>query len=88
MPEELPAQITQADLRNRSAEILRAVESGMRFAVTRNGRHIGDLVPAGRRSSFVSRAEFAARSKDIPLLNGSRFRDDLSRYVTDDIYGL
>lgn len=41
-----PSQISQRDLRNRSAEIMDALERGESFEVTRNGHHIGDLVPS------------------------------------------
>ena len=38
-------EITQRDLRSRSREIMDAVEHGQSFTVTRDGRHIGELIP-------------------------------------------
>ncbi|WP_454195888.1 type II toxin-antitoxin system Phd/YefM family antitoxin [Nocardia sp. Marseille-Q1738] len=61
----MPAQpeITQRDLRNRSKEIMDAVQQGQAFTVTRDGHQIGELIPLRRRRRFVSRAEFAAMSR-------------------------
>jgi prevent-host-death family protein len=87
MPEPIhPAQISQRDLRNRSAEIMDALERGEQFAVTRNGNHIGDLVPIRRRRRAVTRAEFAAMSRSMPRLDDRKFRADLDRHVNDDLY--
>jgi prevent-host-death family protein len=47
-------EITQRDLRNRSKEIMDAVESGRSFTVTRDGHEIGELIPLRRRRRFVS----------------------------------
>ncbi|MFC6578802.1 type II toxin-antitoxin system Phd/YefM family antitoxin [Planomonospora parontospora] len=87
MPEPSSAsEISQRDLRNRSAEIMDALERGERFAVTRNGHHIGDLVPIRRRRRAVSRAEFAAMSRGMPRLDDRKFRADMDRHVNDDLY--
>ena len=37
-------EITQRDLRNRSKEIMDAVENGQAFIVTRDGHRIGELI--------------------------------------------
>ncbi len=37
--------IAQRDLRNDNAEIMRRVEAGESFVITRNGRPIADLTP-------------------------------------------
>ena len=39
--------ISQRELRNDNAEIMRRVEAGESFVVTRNGKPIADLVPHG-----------------------------------------
>ncbi len=41
--------IAQRDLRNDNAEIMRRVEAGESFVVTRNGKPIATLVPHGDR---------------------------------------
>ena len=46
-------EITQRDLRNKSREIMDAVEGGQAFTVTRDGREIGELIPIRRRRRFV-----------------------------------
>ncbi|MEU8396751.1 prevent-host-death protein [Nonomuraea sp. NPDC048892] len=81
-----PHEISQRDLRNRSAEIMDGLERGERYAVTRNGHHIGDLVPIRRRRRAVSRAEFAAMSRGMPRLDDRKYREDMNRYVNDDPY--
>lgn len=79
-------QISQRDLRNRSAEIMDGLERGERYAVTRNGYHIGDLVPIRRKRRFVSRAEFAAVSRGMPRMDDRKYREDMDQYVNDDLY--
>lgn len=69
-------EITQRDLRLRSREIMDAVESGRAFTVTRDGRRIGELVPLRHRRRFVSRAEFAAMSRNSPVIDPDAFRAD------------
>ncbi|MEV4380045.1 prevent-host-death protein [Streptosporangium sp. NPDC049644] len=78
-------QISQRDLRNRSAEIMDGLERGERYAVTRNGHHIGDLVPIRRRRRAVSRAEFAV-SRGMPLLDDRKYRQDMDQHVNDGLY--
>jgi prevent-host-death family protein len=83
-------EITQRDLRNRSKEIMDAVESGQGFTVTRDGHRIGELLPLRRRQRFVSRAEFAARSSSAPELDVVAFRQDQEAALdefADDPYG-
>jgi prevent-host-death family protein len=70
-------EITQRDLRNRSKEIMDAVERGQAFTVTRDGHRIGELIPLRRRRRFVPRAEFAAMSRTAPTIDLDIFRADL-----------
>ena len=69
-------EITQRDLRNRSKEIMDAVQHGQSFTVTRDGHRIGELIPLRRRRRFVSRLEFAAMSRNAPSLDIETFRAD------------
>ena len=69
-------EITQRDLRNRSKEIMDAVETGQAFTVTRDGRQIGELIPLRRRRRFVPRQEFAAMSRSAPTIDIDAFRAD------------
>jgi prevent-host-death family protein len=69
-------EITQRDLRNRSKEIMDAVEHGQAFTVTRDGHQIGELIPLRRRRRFVPRMEFAAMSRVAPAIDLEAFRAD------------
>ncbi|MEV4316005.1 type II toxin-antitoxin system prevent-host-death family antitoxin [Actinocrispum sp. NPDC049592] len=69
-------EITQRDLRNRSKEIMDTVENGGSYIVTRDGRHIGELIPLRRRRRFVPRAEFAASSRVAAAVDIEVFRAD------------
>ncbi|MGW1463332.1 type II toxin-antitoxin system Phd/YefM family antitoxin [Streptomyces sp. NPDC002308] len=77
-------EINQRDLRNRSREIMDAVQAGQSFTVTRDGHPIGELIPLHRRRRFVSRHEFAATSKTAPNLDLDAFRADQD--ATADTY--
>ena len=82
-------EITQRDLRNRSKEIMDAVEHGQAFTVTRDGHQIGELIPLRRRRRFVPRAEFAAMSRSAPHIDLEAFRADqdaAADHDSDDPY--
>lgn len=83
-------EITQRDLRNRSKEIMDAVQSGQAFTVTRDGHQIGELIPLRRRRRFVSRSEFVAMSRSAPDISLETFRADQNATADqepDDPYG-
>jgi prevent-host-death family protein len=42
-------KLTQRELRNNSGEVMRALDEGHDFIVTRNGRPVGELRPYERR---------------------------------------
>ncbi|MBO0807230.1 MAG: type II toxin-antitoxin system prevent-host-death family antitoxin [Actinobacteria bacterium] len=69
-------EITQRELRNESGSIMRAVERGESFTITRNGTPVGRLVPL-RRRTFVPREEVMAAFMTAPALDSGRFRRDL-----------
>lgn len=77
-------EITQRDLRSRSAEIMRAVEHGEAFVVTRSGTPIGELIPLQRRRS-VTREQFMAMSEHAPDIDLDRFRSDLDDALDTDL---
>jgi prevent-host-death family protein len=81
--------ITQRDLRNRSREIMDAVERGESFTVTRDGHRIGELIPLRGRRRFVTRQEFAAMSRNTPAADLEAFRADqdaAADQITDGAY--
>lgn len=69
-------EVSQRDLRLRSKEIMATVERGDSFAVTRDGRRIGELIPLSRGRRFVSRSEFARASQQAPRIDLLGFRAD------------
>jgi len=69
-------EITQRELRNESGEIMRALDRGETFVVTRNGVPVGELTPL-RRSRFVSAEAAAALFAEAPAIDGKRFRNDV-----------
>jgi len=78
-------EITQRDLRNRSKEIMDAVESGRSFTVTRDGHRIGELIPLRRRRRFVARDEFAGMSRNAATVDLDAFRADQDAAVDQEI---
>ncbi|WP_280370034.1 type II toxin-antitoxin system Phd/YefM family antitoxin [Nocardia wallacei] len=82
-------EITQRDLRNRSKEIMDAVQHGQSFTVTRDGHEIGELIPLRRKRRFVTREEFAAMSRNAPSIDLTTFRADQDialEHDADDAY--
>ena len=73
-------EITQRQLRNQSGPIMRALDRGESFLVTRNGVPVGELIPM-RQNTFV-RAELAASVfANAPRVNAARFRKDVDARV-------
>lgn len=69
-------EITQRELRNQSGEIMRELDEGETFVVTRNGVPVGELVPH-RRHRFVPAEAAVALFRSAPPINYDRFRDDV-----------
>lgn len=72
---ELAREITQRELRNDSGAIMRSVERGESFTITRNGTPVARLIPL-RRRTFVPREEVLAVFATAPVLDDERFRAD------------
>lgn len=64
-------EIGVRDLRNRTAEVISAVESGERVTLTVRGSAVADIVPHGRRAPWLSgdrlASELTHRSADPDL---------------------
>ncbi|WBB75204.1 type II toxin-antitoxin system prevent-host-death family antitoxin [Micromonospora sp. WMMD1128] len=84
MPEHAHREITQRELRNDSGAIMRGVERGESFTITRNGTPIGRLIPI-RRRTFVPRAEVLAAFASAPRLDEARLRADLDATFDQDL---
>lgn len=70
--------ITQRELRNDSGEIMRAVDGGETFVVTRNGVPAAELRPIERRR-FVATALARTTAAKLAPVDRKRFFDDLDR---------
>ena len=75
--------ITQRELRNDSGEIMRRLDQGESFVVTRNGTPVGELTPM-RRHRFVSTDAVSAMFRNAPAVDAKRFRADLDDIATQD----
>lgn len=76
-------EITQRELRNDSGEIMRRLDRGETFVVTRNGVPVGELAPL-RRHRFVSAAAAVAAFHNAPGVDLGRLRADLDQLTTED----
>lgn len=77
-------EITQRELRNDSGEVMRALDAGESFVVTRNGVAVGELTPL-RRRRFVARAEVLAAFASAAPIDLERFGRDLDAVAGQDI---
>jgi prevent-host-death family protein len=75
--------ITQREFRNDSGEIMRALDRGEDFIVTRNGVPVGELRPARRR--FVSRELLLETFRGAPQVEEQRLREELDEVVDQDV---
>jgi prevent-host-death family protein len=73
-------RITQRELRNDSGRIMRALDRGKAFIVTRNGRPVGELVPL-RQRAFVPSEVVHAAFAGAPPVSRRRFRRDVDAFV-------
>ncbi|BBY44145.1 type II toxin-antitoxin system Phd/YefM family antitoxin [Mycolicibacterium celeriflavum] len=69
-------QITQRELRNNSGDIMRQLDQGESFVVTRNGIPVGELSPL-RRRPFISAEAAVAAFRGAPRVDLDQFRADL-----------
>ena len=76
--------ITQRELRNDSGEIMRRLDQGEAFVVTRNGVPVGELIPL-RRRRFVPRETVLAAFVHAPAIDATTLRNDLDRHVEQGI---
>jgi prevent-host-death family protein len=76
-------EITQRQLRNESGEIMRELDRGESFVVTRNGVPVGDLTPV-RRRRFVPAAVAIKAFAGLPPIDFAEFRADIDRWVDQD----
>ena len=73
-------EITQRELRNESGKIMRALDRGESFVVTRNGVPVGELMPL-RQRQFVAAETAIAVFSGAPTVELGQFRADLDALV-------
>lgn len=76
--------ITQRELRNDSGEIMRRLDQGETFVVTRNGVPVAEITPL-RRHRFVTAAAAVALFRNAPAIDPVRFRTDVDAWADQDI---
>ena len=76
-------ELTQRELRNDSGEIMRALDSGESFVVTRRGVPVGELPPV-RRQQLVARGVVVEAFRTAAPINAASFRTDLDRIASQD----
>ena len=79
---QMARQVTQRQLRNESGKIMRALDRGETFVVTRNGVPVGELQPLKRQ--FVPAETAVAAFRRAPSIAPKRFRRDVDRYLNQD----
>lgn len=72
--------ITQRELRNTSGEIMRELDRGESFIVTRNGVAVGELVPL-RRRRFVTVDTAMTAFTGAARVEPAQFREDLDALI-------
>jgi prevent-host-death family protein len=80
---DVAREISQRELRNDNAQIMRAVEAGESFVVTRNGTPVAELVPVGR-PHFVDREVVLRAFRNAPPVDYKQFRADLDAVIDQD----
>jgi prevent-host-death family protein len=78
--------ITQRELRNQSAAVLREVAAGRTIIVSRNGTPVAELRPI-QPHRFVPRATLAEAMARAPRVDAARFRADLDAVIDQRIDG-
>ena len=76
-------ELTQRELRNGSGEVMRALDRGESFVVTRNGVPVGELLPI-RARQFVAADTAVAAFAGAPTIEFGRFRADIDATLDQD----
>lgn len=80
----MATEITQRELRNNSGEIMRQLDQGQSFVVTRNGVPVGELSPL-RRRRFVNAQVAAAAFQGAQRVDLDQLRTDLDQVASQEI---
>jgi prevent-host-death family protein len=77
-------KITQRELRNESGDIMRALDAGESFLVTRNGVPVAQLTPV-QRSMFTPKQRVIEISRNGPRVDYKQFRADVDALVDQSV---
>jgi prevent-host-death family protein len=77
--------ITQKELRNDSAAVLRAAEAGEEIIVTRNGTPVARLMPLVDESPFVPTGHLKRTAVGLPKVDFRRFRADIDELIDGEM---
>lgn len=78
--------VSQRELRNDAAAVLRDVQRGETMIVTRSGTPVAELRPLPP-NRFVLRAVIADAARVAPRVDGARFRLDVDTAVDPSVDG-
>lgn len=73
-------QISQRELRNDSGRIMRELDAGRSFVVTRNSEPVGELRPL-RRRRLVDAAALIDMFRAAPTIDPEQFRADVDAVI-------
>lgn len=76
-------KLTQRELRNQSGEIMRELDRGEDFIVTRNGKPVGELRPI-RPRQFVPAGVLQAALRGVGPIDPEQFRADVDAILDQD----
>ena len=79
--------IPHRELRNRSSEVLRAVENGATFEISNHGRVVAVLAPAGRAAGERLRVRRAVQRGGFGALPRTRLERPVAESL-DDLRGV
>ena len=77
-------EISQRELRNNSGKIMRGLDAGETFTVTRNGTPVGELTPL-RRHRYVAAEAAIEFFASAPAIDYDHLRADLDALADQDI---
>jgi antitoxin (DNA-binding transcriptional repressor) of toxin-antitoxin stability system len=76
--------ISQRELRNDSGRIMRALDEGSSFILTRHSQPVGELRPL-RRHRLISAQAVVEAFRGAPAVDRERFRADVDQFLDQDI---
>jgi prevent-host-death family protein len=84
---DMSKSITQRELRNDSARVLKSVEQGEEYTVTRNGTPVARLVPLGEPDRrFVTKEQMNRGLAGMPQIDYQRMRADIEEFIDTELH--